>query len=303
MPWKKGNRVRLLAEAEAKGATRDTYEQIKSALGLPHVAALHQALAMYPKFFELYWRAFRPVFGNPFFAAIERLRADAYTRAFNYFDVPDLSVIADPNARRELEEATDLLQYEDAAMLLIAAIQLQAFDGSGERLEQLETSAGPVKHPIYVHAPKLSEEQAAPVLLRRVYEDLRHALGTSFISYEYRALARSPEFFARYSAALKEWSTSPIYEGIQHAVRESAWMLACELPAAEDLTVGHLSEIGISNEEIAAVVHISELFIDELSSLVLNVSLARIALEGGTQIRRPAAPGPVKEVTGAEKAA
>jgi hypothetical protein len=301
MPWKKGNRIRLLAEADADGPTRETYEQLKQALGLPRVAALYQAFAVYPKFLQLHWEAFRPVFAaNQFFALASRLRADAYTRAFNYFDVPDLSVAADESSMRELAEATDLLQYEDPALLLVAAVQLHAFDGPVGRVEE---PVVPVTHPVFAKSPALAAEQLTPAPLRRVYDDLRLALGTSFVSYEYRTLARCPDFFTRYWTALKEWSASPMYEGIQHAIRESAWTLARETPHPVELTVSYLSDAGLSDEDIAAVMHISELFVNELSSLVLNVSLARIALEGGTRIHTPAAPVIVKQTTEAEKAA
>lgn len=301
MPWKRGNRVKLLAEADAGGQTRETYGQIRHALGLPHVAAMHQALAVYPEFFQLHWQVFRPVLAaSQFFALADRLRADAYTRAFNYFDVPDLSAVVAGNSRRELEELTQLLQYEDPTMLLIGAAQLQAFDGPVGKMEE---PVVPAIHPVYVKSPEVAEKQHPPVSLRRVYEDLRHSLGTSFLSYEYRALARCPDFFARYAVALKEWIASPMYERIQHAIQETALALARELPHPVELIVSDLSNAGISAENIAAVMHISELFVHELSSLVLNVSLARIALEGGTEVRVPAVPELVKEGPEAERAA
>jgi hypothetical protein len=301
MPWKKGNRIRLLAEAEAEGRLREIYGEIKSALGLPHVAALHQALAVYPQFFQLHWQAFRPMLeANQFFALAERLRADAYTRAFNYFDIPDLSVTADEKARRELEEVTELLHYEDPALLLIAAVQLQAFDGPIGRMEE---PVVPAMHPIYLKSPQMAENLQSPAPLRRSYDDLRHTLGTSFVSYEYRALAGCHEFFVRYQEAVKGWSASPMYELIQHAIRETAWSLAREVPRPVELTVSSLSEAGISEEDIGAVMHISELFVNELSTLVLNVVLARIAQEGGSRLHVAGGPVLIKPPTNAEKAA
>ena len=302
MSWKKGNRVKLRAESDAAESTREIYEEIKHALGLPHVAALHKAFAVYPEFFQIHWQAFHPLLAtNQFFEIANRLRADAYTRAFNYFEIPDLSAAVDQNSQRELEEATDQLQYEDPVLLLIAAIQLQAFDGLVGRREN---PVGPANHPVYARSPRVAdEEQASPPLLRQVYADLRHALGTSYLSYEYHVLGQCPGFLAQYWTALKEWLASPMYEGAQQSIRESAWTLAREIPHPVELTVGQLSDAGIRDEDIASVVHIGELFVDELSSLVLNMSLARIALEGGSSLPAGAASSASKAGSDAEKAA
>jgi hypothetical protein len=286
MPLKKGNRVRLLAESDAREGVREIFQQIKETLGLPHVGALYRAFAVYPAFLELHWKAFRPALNaNQFFELADRLRADAYTRAFNYFDVPDLSVLGDEQARRSLIEVTDLLQYENPILLLITAAQLQAFDGVVGRTASPPLS---VTHPVYSRSPACLQEQQAPAPMRRIYEELRHMLGTSFVSYEYRALAHYPEFFMQYWTALKKWAASPIYKGIQHGFRESAWAMAREVPHPLELTVNQLSEAGLADEEIAAVMRITELFVDQLSSLLLNITLARIGIEGGTRPRIPA---------------
>jgi hypothetical protein len=44
-------------------------------------------------------------------------------------------------------------------------------------------------------------------------------------------------------------------------------------------------EAGLSDEEISAAIHITEEFLDLLAGLALNIAFAKIALEGGNQMR------------------
>ena len=90
MPWKLGNRLRLVREQEASPDIRAIFEAIKQSLGLAYVPVLYQAYASLPLFLAAHWQRFQPVIGSrSFFNLADRLRADAYTRAHNYFDIPD----------------------------------------------------------------------------------------------------------------------------------------------------------------------------------------------------------------------
>ena len=90
-PWKKGNRLRLVAEDAADEATLQIFSEIRQALGIPVLRVYFPALALYPQFLQLHWKTLRPVVETgEFFACADRLRADAYTRAHNYLRIPDL---------------------------------------------------------------------------------------------------------------------------------------------------------------------------------------------------------------------
>src|SRR5579871_3589538 len=152
MPWRKSGKLKLVSEGEAQGRTSEIYQEIKQALGLPHVNVMFQAFAAYPAFLELHWRALKPVVetGN-FFVLAERLRADAYTRTHNYFSIPDFEAELAPSqalsARHDLRQVVDLFHYNNSLLLLMASAQLQA----------LESNAGgyrpstPARHPVYQH--------------------------------------------------------------------------------------------------------------------------------------------------------
>src|SRR5689334_5913134 len=64
MPWRKGNRLRLVTEEEADDATRRVFADIKRTLGLPFLKLFYPALAGYPGFLRLHWDAVRPLAGS-----------------------------------------------------------------------------------------------------------------------------------------------------------------------------------------------------------------------------------------------
>ncbi len=284
MAWRKGNRLRLVSEAGAQGRTRAIFDEFKQALGLPHVSVVYQAFAAYPLFLDLHWRALRPVLlTQEFFDIAARLRADAYTRVFNYLPVPDLcaqlSDKLDDNARRQLSGVVDLLQYKNPLLVLMVAAQFQAFDTP---VGQTGKPTQPAQHPVYSNPPELVPENPPPAEFRATFQEIRRTLGLPLVSYDFRAMARWPEFFKRFWQVLKQVRESPLYEGSHHLLRETAWGLAREFPLPVDVTVTQLSDAGMGDDDIASVVRITEMFVQSLSGLLLAVSIARIALEGGT---------------------
>src|SRR6266404_7495938 len=89
MPWKNGQRPKVVRENEATGTTADIYHEIRRALGLPFVPVPFQIFAAIPKFLELHWSAVGPMVATQeFFALAERVRADGYTRVHSYFRLP-----------------------------------------------------------------------------------------------------------------------------------------------------------------------------------------------------------------------
>src|SRR5438477_6397969 len=134
MPWKKGQRPKVVTEHEATGSTAEIYDQIKGALGLSYVPLPFQIFAAIPGFLALQWAALRPIVATEaFFRLAERLRADGYTRAHSYFRVPDLchrveDLHFSSGARHELTDTIEVPHRANAVMLLLMAAQLQAFD-------------------------------------------------------------------------------------------------------------------------------------------------------------------------------
>jgi len=300
MAWNKHSRIRLISETQGEGAVGEAYEQIKQDLGLPRVSLLHQALAGYPEFFQLHWQAFRPAVAvAEFFVLAGRLRADAYTRAFSYFEVPDLTAGMEPKGRSELVQFTELLHYENPLLLLIAAAQLQAFDAPlGQRIQP----AYPAKRPVTTRVPQCVAESYGAPFPQPNYDEVRNAMEPSLIGYGYCALAQWPGFFTNYWKLLQAAIASPMYKVIRNGIRETAWGLAREMPHPIDLTTARLAEAGLSHDDLVSIARLTEVFVEGLSSSVLSTALVHIALEGGN--RQPGmAPAAVEEKSGSKRAA
>jgi hypothetical protein len=288
MPSSRKRRLPLVCEADATGRTLEIYQEIKSALGVPHVNVIFQAYGAYPRFLDVMWKLMRPVVETrEFFSKADRLGAEAYTWMHNYFSIPDLcdqirQIHFSTGAQHELTDVVELFHYNNPLLLLIAAVQLQAFEDGPAKQRSAEAGAD---HPVFVVKPIKITEEAAPAPIRKIYDDIKRTLGVSYLNTDYQAFARWPDFLNVYWNALKPALISPLYGKSKASLRESALELASDFPNAPQLDVEHGYEFNLNNEEINGAIHITEEFLDGLSGLVLNVEFARIALEGGNQAK------------------
>jgi len=290
MPLSRKRRLPLVREADASGRTLEIYHEIKAALGVPHVNPIFQAYGAFPRFLDLMWKTLRPaVETREFFQNAERLRAEAYTRAHNYLLIPDLcssirEIQFSSGAQHELTDVVELFHYNNPLLLLITALQLQAFEDGPAQKRSAATGA---EHPVIAEKPVQVTEEIAPPQTRKIYDDIKRTLGVAVVNTDYQALARWPDFLSLYWNAFKPAASSPLYGESRHALRESALALASELPNAPQLSVEPMLEAGLKDDEISAALHITEEFLENLSGLVLNVAFAKIALEGGNKFRAP----------------
>src|SRR5579859_271142 len=303
MPLSRKRRLPVVREGDASGRTLEIYHEIKSSLGVPHVNVIFQAYGAHPRFLDLMWKVLKPaVETREFFSCADRLRAEAYTRAHNYFSVPDLrnrvrEIHFSGGAEHELIDAVELFHYNNPPLLLIAALLLQAFEDGPAYPRSAHLGA---PHPVFTQKLMKISEEAAPAPIRKVYDDMKRVLGVNFINTDYQAFARWPDFLNLYWSALKPLISSPLYGESSHALRESALGLASELPNAPQLSVERMQEAGLSNNEISGAIRITEDFLELLSGLVLNVAFAKIALEGGNQMKSPQPDRKLEEIRRSE---
>ncbi|MGB7553304.1 MAG: halocarboxylic acid dehydrogenase DehI family protein [Candidatus Korobacteraceae bacterium] len=296
MRWRRGHRLKLVGEAEAPPRTREIFDEVRHKLGLPVVPILYQAYAAYPDFLEIHWQTFRPAIGSrQFFLLGARLAAESYTRIHNYFDVGSLAsreLHSNQGPGLSLAQVLDYYQYLDPLLLLIASAQLQAFEGpvGTERLVP-----EPAQHPNFPVSPCLLDGAAASPTLQRVWDERRRAMELAFISDEHRAMARWPGFYDGYSRALQELMRSPLFTDCQHRINESAWGLVGEIPARIETGLTQLLDAGLSHEQTASIVYINEALCHAFSGLVLDITFARVAYEGGTHREGRAHPRSVGE--------
>lgn len=285
MPWKK-YQLRLVKEEEAEGETSRIYMEVKQLLGLPTVNKVFQSLASYPKFFSVFWEAADPMLRtNEFFSAANRLGAEAYTRVHNYFSVPDLRFKVEEmhfssGAQEELRAEIELYHYNYPVLLLLCAALMQAFENPGI---EPRSQATPALRREIPRRPILVEEERAPAPTRRIYDDVKRTLGAPFLNTCYLTFGRWPDFLREYWNALKPVITGPIYEQHRRAIQESALSLAAELPEPLQLSQHEMTEAGVRESELAAIVQFTDSFIHLLSKQVLNLAFAKIGLEGGVR--------------------
>jgi hypothetical protein len=278
--------MRVVPEDAADDVTRLVFAEIKQALGIPMLRVFFPALAVYPQFLQLHWKMMKPVVrSREFFACADRLRADAYTRAHNYLRIPDLCARLDESrcsagVRQELSDAMELFHYRNPLLLLLFCAQMQALEGPiGEPREPTPAPA----HPIFRERPVFVEEENASSAVRHRYQEIRRVLDLPYVNAEYEAVARFPEFLNVYWELIKSLLQSPLYQECQYGMCDTAWNLARELPGPMELSLEQLTDAGMRQEEIASVARILELFVKNLSGLLMNVAIAKIALEGGNE--------------------
>ena len=281
MSWN-NTRLHLLTEREAEGRTKEIFEELKQALGVPYVNTMFQALAAHPRFFELFWNTAKPaLYTQEFFIYAERLGAEAYTRMVNYFSVPDLrngTAATGFTDRRqaELQEAVELYDYNYSVLLLLSAALVYAFEHPDARVREGTPVAIGSR---YLKKPVLVEENVAPLKTRRIYEDIKRTLHIPFVNICYMDFARWPDFLSSYWESLKPLLRAPLYEHNRLALRDSALSLASSLPEPLRLAASEMEEAGLSTQNIDSVIQMSELFLNLASKQALNVSYARIGLE------------------------
>jgi hypothetical protein len=285
MAWKR-HKLRAVREAQADDATREIYSEIKEALGIPYVPTMIQVFASSPEFLPLFWERARPVTDTrEFFSAAERLRAEAYTRMHNYFNIPNLSTTLQalefsPGAQAELKKAVELYQYSNPVLLQLSAALVQAFEHPEATARK---GSEPATHPFNPERPVLVEEENAPPITRRVYDDIKRTLGTAFLNTYYVHLGRWPEFLQAYWESVKPVIITPLFEQSSRAMRDSALTLASELPQPLQLSMAELEEAGAGRDELSAIVQAADSFLDRSSKQTLIVAFSKIGLEGGVR--------------------
>ena len=283
MRWKRGNRLKLVGEADAPPRTRQIFDEVRHSLGVPVVPVLYQSYATCPEFLEIHWQAFRPaVQSRQFFSLGARLAAESYTRVHNYFDVNSLSSRELHYSTRPeipLAQVLDYYQYLNPLLLLITSAQMQAFEGpvGSERI-----TPESAQHPDFPVSPRLLEMAEATPAVHRIWDDRRHLLELAFISDEHRALAVWPRFYQEYWRALQQLMRSPLFTDSQYRIGESAFSLSRELPGKMETNVSQLLEAGLTDDDVASLARINEAFEQALSGLILDITFARVACEGGT---------------------
>jgi hypothetical protein len=285
MGWKKGHAVRLLPFSQANGRVLDIYRDVQHVFGVPHVSSFFQYLGTNPRFLDSFWTAIRPIAETEeFFSCAHRLRADAYNRVQSNFAVPSLRPELarqqfSLGACQELKDCINFFCYSVPVTLLLASFLSKSFRGTAGNPALPRTPApAPKPHRHIV----LIDEETAPSTVKSIFADIRFATGADVIHTVYRAFARWPDFLQSYWAAVKPIAVSEPFQQCETAMREGAIQIVKEVPGPIEFNSNELAKVGVNPTETGSLIDITAMFVHSLAAALLNVSVARIALEGGS---------------------
>lgn len=293
MGWKKGQAVRLLPLSDATGRVLEIYRDVQHVLGVPHISSFIQYLGTTPRFLDHFWTTVRPIAqSEAFFSCAHRLRAGSYTRVHTYFAVPDLKCELarqkfSLGACQELKDCINFFCYSVPMTLLLSAFLSEAFEGPAGSAAAPRTLAPPPKP--HRHIVMIDEENAIPSV-KNIFADIRATTGADVVHTVYRAFARWPDFLQDYWTSIKPIIVSELFQHCDNSMREEARQIVKELPGPIEFDASDLAGLGMNPTEASSLINITDMFVHSLSTAMLNVSIARIALEGGS-------PTPAKSVT------
>ena len=285
MSWKKGQAVQLVPLSQATGRVLDVYHDVQHVFGVPHISSFFQFLGNYPRFLDRFWTTILPIVQTDAFSSCsQRLRADAYSRARSSFQIPDLKAEVyrqqfSPGACEELRDCINFFCHSVPTSLLLSSFLSESF----------QTPAGNANIPrTPTPAPKphrrivMVEEDSASPAVQAIFADIRRSTGADVVHTVYRAFARWPDFLQSYWIAVKPITVSELFLLSESALREAALQVTKEIPGPVQFTASDLAGLGMNDDDAGSLIRLSGMFVHSLSAALLNVSVARIAMEGGS---------------------
>lgn len=283
MTWNRPNRMHVIRESEANPGIAEVYNDIKSSLSLPQVPLFFQMCAASGPFLPQFWEAVKPVVRTrAFLAAAQRLRADAYTRMHNYFEIPSDSFgLAAPP---ELAATLELFHYQGGALLLLLSLAAEALDNP---IGQPFVSPEEGSPQAFGIAPILVEDEAAAAGTRKVFDEARRQYGLGVVPLEFRALAAWPAFLNQHWQLWKQMTHSPILAACEHQLLLHSFELAHALPGPVELSSATLRQNGMTEEEFSGIVRFTNHWNRASAMLLLQIAAAKISVEGGNVHPQP----------------
>jgi hypothetical protein len=285
MTWKRPNRPPVIDEADASPGIAEVYTEIRSLLRVPQVPLLFQMYAGHGGFLEQFWQAVKPVLRTRAFAGSAiRLSADAYTRMYNYFDIDGLAsgALEADSALPEITRTVEAFQLLDAAWLLLLSFAAEAFDNPvGTTSASLEEADWPPS----AFSPATAEaKMSAPTA--RILDEARRQSGVGVVPGELRALAAWPDFLDHCWRNWKRTAESPLLSACENQLLLHAIELAHGLPGPLELSFAALRDSGLEEEDFSSVVRLTQHWNRAYARQLLQVSMAKIALEDGSGAAR-----------------
>ncbi|QFU01059.1 (R)-2-haloacid dehalogenase [Halomonas sp. THAF5a] len=274
--------IHPVAEREADGPLRATYEDTKRILQVPWMGVVTMALAHYPRFYAALWQGLRPLYeSRQFIEACQRLRARVEHHASHLAPgslVADL--LEEGYSHRELEEIRRLIEvfsHGNMPYLLIASQARTLMEGLplSTATEVTPASTAP---PAKAGSLILMEPHHGNSEHKALYRQIRTTLGLPFVNTDYRALARWPGYFTRAWHDLAPRIDSESYRAITQDIHVTALDLVAELPNPNQLLPQQLTAAAVQDASHEEVLEVTRLFQYLLPGLVTNIAVFRAQL-------------------------
>jgi len=273
-----------VSEAEAQGNIKDTYEDIKATLRVPYVGSVFRALAVYPDYLLMGWRALKPNAQTLFF---ERFADDIRARAAEAVSTWESTLW--PPREGETKRIIRVLHYAVPKQFLATEALRSATNGQQPMLAQLPPAEKRQIAPgipqdaeeLDLPDPYLLDDRAQPVL-----DDMVRTLGLPFADGDYRILAQWPDYLL---SAWQVWrpnlESSP-YRLLERDLRRLAGEALSTLPFRMEIYPHALRHAGLSEQQLDGVRATLDSFSRALPGLVAHSAFLRIAADGKESARK-----------------
>jgi hypothetical protein len=267
-----------VSEAEAQGKIKEIFEDIKVTLRVPYVSSVFRALAVYPDYLLMGWRALKPNAQTLFF---ERSGDQIRSRAAESVSTWESNLW--PPRDSETNRIIRVLHYSLPKQFMATAALRAATNGQQPMLAQLALAE---KRQIAPGIPPEAEEFELPERAepdqraRPVLEDMGRVLGLPLGDGDFGVLAQWPDYYA---SAWQIWRPNigtPHYRRLERDLRRLADEALSTLPFRMEINPHALRLAGLSEQQLDSVRATLDAFSRALPGLVAYSTFLRIAADG-----------------------
>ena len=257
-------------EAQAEGAVKSIYEDIRRIFRVPLVHPVFRSLATQPDFLQIAWVALKPNLQTVYFErcadALRTLAVEA-TGALGQGPRPD-------NAD-DVRPTLHVLHYANPKVLLAVSALRSAANGEVPRLTEL---SGDDKRQIATGVPdgavpiETIESEAADAQIGAIFDDIQATSDPPVVNMVYRALARWPAYLETSWESIKPMIERQEYRAAQRQLRRQADEAVMALPFRMDISSHVMRHAGLSEQQIDDVRDILNRYYGLLPALTVHVS-------------------------------
>jgi hypothetical protein len=250
---------------------------------VPWMGVVTMSFAHYRAFYDALWQGARTLCASRDFTdACHRLRHLVEEKVSALGPPPLRERLAQigyaQRELREIDESIEIFSEGNFPYLLLATLaRLLLENGELHTSQDISIKTGP-SLPRTVGKLVLMEYHHADTSTRRVFDDVKTALGLPFLNTDYRALARWPSYFALAWADLRPRLQRGEYETLVAEIHEAAVLAVRSLPNYGNLRGEALRVTARSSASEGEVLSVVRLFQWLLPGLVTNVAFFRAQL-------------------------